>query len=97
MNLLKDSQTAEEEARKAQKEMQEELQKKVNECISLEEKYRASKENGTGLGTEVATLVNQKDQFTKMNASLNAQLETATAKISDLESEVSKNEEAIER
>jgi hypothetical protein len=32
-----------------------------------------------------------------MNASLNAQLETATAKISDLESEVSKNEEAIER
>jgi len=97
MNLLKDSQTAEEEARKAQIEMQQELQKKVNECIALGEKYKASKESGTGLGTEVATLVNQKEQFTKMNASLNAQLETAVAKISDLEAEVSKNEEAIER
>jgi len=97
MNLLKDSQTAEQEARRAQKEMQEELQKKVNESTAFKEKYKASKESGTELGTEVATLVNQKEQFTKMNASLNAQLETAMGKIASLESEVNKNEEAIER
>ena len=95
MNLLKESQTAEQNAREAQTEMQDELAKKVNECIATKEKQTSSDEKGRELGAEVLTLINQKEQFTKLNASLNAKLETAQTKIGDLEVEVSKNEKSI--
>ena len=95
MNLLKESQTAEQNAREAQTEMQDELAKKVNECIATKEKQTSSDEKGRELGAEVLTLINQKEQFTKLNASLSAKLETAQTKIGDLEVEVSKNEKSI--
>ena len=40
-------------------------------------------------------MLNQKEQFTKMNASLSAKLETAVTKIEDLEADVAKSKKSL--
>ena len=66
-----------------------------DENIALKEKVNALNDKGVELGAEVVTLLNQKEQFTKMNASLSAKLETAVTKIEDLEADVAKSKKSL--
>ncbi|GMH56015.1 hypothetical protein TL16_g02040 [Triparma laevis f. inornata] len=66
-----------------------------DENIALKEKVNALNDKGVELGAEVITLLNQKEQFTKMNASLSAKLETAVTKIEDLELTLAKSKKSL--
>mmetsp|Transcript_5213 Transcript_5213/g.11029 ORF Transcript_5213/g.11029 Transcript_5213/m.11029 type:complete len:1105 (+) Transcript_5213:190-3504(+) len=63
--------------------------------IALKEKVASLNDKSVDLGAEAVTLLNQKEQYTKLNASLSAKLETATAKIKDLEVDLAKSQKNI--
>jgi chromosome segregation ATPase len=92
---LATSQEQERDAINSHKEIRDQLEILDKDNVEAKAKLAMENEKNTELGAELLTLVNQKETFGKMNASLNAKCETQEGKLRETEEVVEKRNKEV--
>lgn len=92
---LATSQEQERDAINSHKEIRDQLEILDKDNVEAKAKLAMEMEKNTELGAELLTLVNQKETFGKMNASLNAKCETQEGKLRETEEVVEKRNKEV--
>ena len=96
-SLLVKSESQEASALRDREEIRKELQRLHEQSIAMKEKLALEQEKNVEVGAELLTLLNQKESFSKMNASLHAKCETLESKLKDHDEQRNKNKAEIAR